>query len=71
MSKSNKNMPSKADVQTTKLNRVVDVDTESEFAAEDTESEFASEYGAGLYGNQAREAYEQENVVDENSMFKP
>lgn len=61
-SKRNKNMPSKADVQTTKLNRVVD-----------TENEFAAEYGEALYGSQAREAFEQkkENVVDEDSMFKP
>lgn len=70
MSKSKKNMPSKAEAQTTKLNRIVD--TEHEFAAEE-DSEFAAEYGVGLYGNQAREAYEQEKERerDKNSMFKP
>jgi len=60
MSKSNKKMPSKADVQTTKLNRIVD-----------TESEFAAEYGEALYGNQAREAFEQERKKNRNSVNKP
>ena len=48
------------------------MDTETEFAAE-TDSEFAAEYGEALYGNQAREAYEQEKERDrdKNSMFKP
>ncbi|MFC6333161.1 hypothetical protein ACFP56_11050 [Paenibacillus septentrionalis] len=56
MSKQNSKQPSKAQVQTTKLNRVVD-----------TESEFATEFGEGLYGQHVREAYKQKQNHKQNN----
>jgi hypothetical protein len=44
-----KNKATKAEVQTTKLNRVVNT----------TENKFATEFGEELYGGQAREAFKQ------------
>ncbi|MCM3634877.1 MULTISPECIES: hypothetical protein [Paenibacillus] len=62
MRRSNNKLPSKsvdADFHTSKLNRVVD-----------TENEFAAEFGESLYGSQAREAFEQEQLRKKHAKNK-
>lgn len=54
-----KNKASKAKVQTTKGNHIVN-----------TESEFAAEFGEGLYGAQARQAFKQHQLSKTNKSSK-
>jgi len=54
---SSKNKIVKAEAEPAKLKSVVD-----------TENEFAAEFGEGLYGGQAREAFKQQQAKQKSSL---